>query len=637
MISLRAFITASAAVTLIAGVTAGPVVQRNEEPPQPACTSPFQPFVYAGCFSDPSSPRGLLYDSGLPTQNMTVEICVAFCKGNEYKYAGLEYYGECFCGASVNGVQLPESSCSYPCTGNASEICGGNDIISIYQDPTFPAVDNTTISDYQLLGCYSEGTSGRSLAWRQDQLSTSSLTVEECLFACKDGGYDYAGVEFAQECYCGVVLGNGTTLIDSSTCDMACTGDSSEICGGSSALDLYVATDLGSDQPCGYTSTTTTSTTTTTSSSTSTSSSTTSTTTTSPTTSSTTSTTTSSTTSSSTTSSTTTSSTTTSSTTTSSTTSSSTTTSTTSTTSTSSTTTSCPTTTTSTTTTTSPTTTTTPTSTKTTASLCTKTITETPTPTCEYKCGNWCSHPLPPFNNEGDCLKAVSACSIQVASCFLEAGFPGSLECFEFSQWCESVSSYCGYYCPGNGCSLGGCKSKWPPSGGSPPPYTITTSVYTCTPTTTTQSTTTHKPTTTTCVPVPTCSNICTQPNNPQKGYGTSSPVGGIPIPCLTCNNIQSDYNNGNCFKLYSNSDSSKCPSYQRSGCGQGCKDACDSQYQSCMDNYAQGCKNKNWNGPVTDTYQSASQKCYNQWNDCCSVNQKVSGNGRCNDWNWGW
>ena len=81
MISPRAFLTASAALTLIAGVTAGPVVQRNEEPPQPACTSPFQPFVYAGCFSDPSSPRGLLYDSGLPTQNMTVEICVAFCKG----------------------------------------------------------------------------------------------------------------------------------------------------------------------------------------------------------------------------------------------------------------------------------------------------------------------------------------------------------------------------------------------------------------------------------------------------------------------------------------------------------------------------------------------------------------------------
>jgi hypothetical protein len=82
MLGPRALITASAAITLLAGVSASPLVQRNEEPPQPACTSPFQPFVYAGCFfSDPSSPRALLYDSGLPTQDMTVETCVAFCKG----------------------------------------------------------------------------------------------------------------------------------------------------------------------------------------------------------------------------------------------------------------------------------------------------------------------------------------------------------------------------------------------------------------------------------------------------------------------------------------------------------------------------------------------------------------------------
>jgi hypothetical protein len=69
------------------------------------------------------------------------------CIGNDYKYAGLEYYGECFCGASVNGVQLPESDCSYPCTGDKSEVCGGNDIISVYQDPTFPAVDDSSIAD----------------------------------------------------------------------------------------------------------------------------------------------------------------------------------------------------------------------------------------------------------------------------------------------------------------------------------------------------------------------------------------------------------------------------------------------------------------------------------------------------------
>ena len=248
--SLKSFTVASAALTLFSGVNAG-LVQRNEEPAQPSCTD-FTPFVYSGCFQDPSSPsRALLYNSGLNTQNMTVETCVAFCKGNDYRYAGLEYYGECFCGASVNGPQIDESNCNFPCTGNKSEVCGGNDIISIYQDPTFPTVDETIISDYKPLGCYSEGTSGRSLAWRQDQVNASTLTIESCLTACKQGGYDIAGVEFGQECYCGVVLGNGT--LPTSGCNKPCKGDSTEICGGSSKLNLFVASDLESSQPCGAT------------------------------------------------------------------------------------------------------------------------------------------------------------------------------------------------------------------------------------------------------------------------------------------------------------------------------------------------------------------------------------------------
>ena len=170
--------------------------------------------------------------------------------GNDYKYAGLEYYGECFCGATVNGPKVDESLCNFPCTGDSGEACGGNDIISVYQDTTFPTVVDTIISDYMPMGCYSEGTPGRSLAWRQDQLSTTNLTVEECLFACKDGGYSFAGVEFGQECYCGVVLGNGTAPVSSSLCNFPCTGNSSETCGGSGTLDLYVAKDLESNEPC---------------------------------------------------------------------------------------------------------------------------------------------------------------------------------------------------------------------------------------------------------------------------------------------------------------------------------------------------------------------------------------------------
>ena len=47
-------------------------------------------------------------------------------------------------------------------------------------------------------GCYTEATSGRALAVGKQ---TSSETVANCLSACI--GYQYAGVEYGGECYCG--------------------------------------------------------------------------------------------------------------------------------------------------------------------------------------------------------------------------------------------------------------------------------------------------------------------------------------------------------------------------------------------------------------------------------------------------
>lgn len=73
MVGLKSFIAASAASALFIGANAGALVKRNEEPAQPSCVN-YTPFVYAGCFQDPSSPRALLYNSNLPTNEMTVEF-----------------------------------------------------------------------------------------------------------------------------------------------------------------------------------------------------------------------------------------------------------------------------------------------------------------------------------------------------------------------------------------------------------------------------------------------------------------------------------------------------------------------------------------------------------------------------------
>jgi hypothetical protein len=123
---------------------------------------------------------------------------MAECKGNDYRYAGLTYYGVCYCGQTVNGPQVDNAQCNLPCSGNSSEICGGNNYFSIYQDPTFPSAADVTIADYHSLGCWTDDSSyGRALVYQQTQLNSSTLTTEECLQTCRDGEFPFAGTEFS--------------------------------------------------------------------------------------------------------------------------------------------------------------------------------------------------------------------------------------------------------------------------------------------------------------------------------------------------------------------------------------------------------------------------------------------------------
>lgn len=66
------------------------------------------------------------------------------------------------------------------------------------------------------------------------------MTIESCQAFCSSStnNYGLAGLEFASECYCGNGLQSGSTL-GQKNCNMPCNGNSSEICGGSSALSVY--------------------------------------------------------------------------------------------------------------------------------------------------------------------------------------------------------------------------------------------------------------------------------------------------------------------------------------------------------------------------------------------------------------
>ncbi|MCJ1255436.1 hypothetical protein MMC24_003252 [Lignoscripta atroalba] len=197
--AVRSLFTASMAASLFSSTIHANLFARTDYPAEPPCAYPFTSFLYAGCYEDHNH-QTLNYNPRLDSQDMTVQKCTASCKANGFRYAGLEYYGECFCGTTVKGAATTQDQCTFPCTGNNDETCGGSDRLSIYMDPTFPPIDETTIVDYSPLGCYTEGYSGRAVAYRQEQLSTTTLTTETCLQACKDGNYPLAATEYAGEC-----------------------------------------------------------------------------------------------------------------------------------------------------------------------------------------------------------------------------------------------------------------------------------------------------------------------------------------------------------------------------------------------------------------------------------------------------
>lgn len=62
------------------------------------------------------------------------------------------------------------------------------------------------------------------------------MTVQECVEHA--GSHKYAAVEFGSECYFGDAL-LSSNAIDSLSCNMGCSGNMSQLCGGSNAINLY--------------------------------------------------------------------------------------------------------------------------------------------------------------------------------------------------------------------------------------------------------------------------------------------------------------------------------------------------------------------------------------------------------------
>ncbi|VDI62853.1 Hypothetical predicted protein, partial [Mytilus galloprovincialis] len=87
---------------------------------------------YIGCYKDDGN-RLLKYKIKVIGNYITLAKCRDNCKG--YKYSGLQYRTQCFCGNKLANKQyprVPESDCNMACADETNRMCGGGYRNSIY-------------------------------------------------------------------------------------------------------------------------------------------------------------------------------------------------------------------------------------------------------------------------------------------------------------------------------------------------------------------------------------------------------------------------------------------------------------------------------------------------------------------------
>ncbi|KAF9477666.1 WSC-domain-containing protein [Pholiota conissans] len=101
---------------------------------------------------------------------------------------------------------------------------------------------------WQTVGCFSDTPASRTLKIAAFT-DITNMTIESCIAFCTPNVYQYAGVEFSRECYCDNVIEAPGVPISEDDCNMPCTGNSDEICGGSGAINIFSLTTVTPPPP----------------------------------------------------------------------------------------------------------------------------------------------------------------------------------------------------------------------------------------------------------------------------------------------------------------------------------------------------------------------------------------------------
>jgi hypothetical protein len=108
-------------------------------------------------------------------------------------------------------------------------------------------VPNNLPGAWAYQGCYTD-IPGRSLTGG-GYADDKAMTDESCIAYCSSKGFQYAGTEYSQECYCGSSLPSAATKLAETECGMACKGNASEPCGSGGKLSVFYSSAPVGPQP----------------------------------------------------------------------------------------------------------------------------------------------------------------------------------------------------------------------------------------------------------------------------------------------------------------------------------------------------------------------------------------------------
>ena len=229
--------------------------------PSPGSSFGLSGWNYVGCANDTAGSVRTLNAKSTSNSSMTTESCQNYCMLNGYKYAGTEYGDECYCDNFINpSAQLNQSMCYYACAGNSTQDCGGADRISLYNNMLYNPTNVSTLLPSagggnlpsatvpaaplakNYVGCATDLVSNGARVLANASLVANNMTVETCGAYCTSTNYyGLYGLEYSSECYCGNSLLNGGSYLPASdtSCNLRCSGNDAEVCGGSGRLSVY--------------------------------------------------------------------------------------------------------------------------------------------------------------------------------------------------------------------------------------------------------------------------------------------------------------------------------------------------------------------------------------------------------------